>query len=399
MPLPRKLNSVDLFTGLGGFVLGLSRMYTPIVYCDASPLVRSNLIRLIASKQIPAAPIVDDVCDTAAIVSAAQGRRVDLLTAGFPCIGFSIAGKQEGLHNVESNLVRSVFDAVDKLHPSVVMLENSTGVLTTDGGANLRFIARNFERRGYDCQWTTCKASDVGLPHCRIRWFCLCVSRKHLRMPRNIKKSRAGNTNLVEGLVGPPPALGRMPPILAKRSRTYKDRVFLLGNAVVPAVVQLAFARLSQIYAWSRSLDTEALNALSRLSKIGRTGIWRSGRAMPVHPFPNQEEPDHKIVLCPDNYQPTGVRRAEITAPRIVANRHMRIWPTPRASKPSHSNVLTMRTRRDLATAALFACSVRGKAQPKAVKGQTVNPRFIEWLMGFPLGWTDVQQETPAAQV
>ena len=384
----RKLRSVDLFTGLGGFVLGLSHMYTPTAYCDSSDLVRTNLKRLIALGKLPKAPIVDDVRDTDAIVRATRMRRVDLITAGFPCTGFSVSGKHDGLSNAESGLVRFVFEAVDRLRPTAVMLENSSGVLTANDGKDMLYIVRGFERRGYDCRWTTCKASDVGLPQRRIRWFCLCTLREGSHAQTLVRLFRKHKANSAHG-AGLPSATRAMPPLLERRSAAYPSRYFMLGNAVVPAVVRLAFERLIEM-----DLDGSAAKPRQGRSSSGgmpSAGFWRDGRAVPVPPAPDRGEPDHKILLCPDHYRPAVVTRRSVrTAEPITGVKREKLWPTPRAKMPGHSNVLTFRTKHDLATAALFACSVRGKRQAAPVQGTTVNPRFVEWLMGFPLGWTNV---------
>ena len=279
MPLPV---SVDLFTGLGGFVLGLSHLCTPIVYCDSSVIVQSNLTRLMSLGKIPKATIVSDVRDTDAIVRAVRGRRVGLLTAGFPCTGFSSFGHRDGLENSGSALVQSVFDAVDKIRPHAVMLENSAGVLTVKGGNDMRLIARRFARLGYDFQWTTCRATDVGLPHERLRWFCLCT----------LIKEPASGRKLPVGIDSPSVRLRPMPSLLSVRTPSYRARYFMLGNAVVPAVVRLAFERL-------REMDkSQVVRTQSEREPLPRHGFWRAGAAVLVHPRARTRPPGSRSPYC-----------------------------------------------------------------------------------------------------
>jgi site-specific DNA-cytosine methylase len=106
------LPSLDLFTGIGGFTLALSGWATPVAYCDNNAGVVATLNRLMKKKRLPTAPVLRDVRDVEGIASAvakSDAGRVDVVTAGFPCVGFSTAGSKEGLANDESALF---YDAV-----------------------------------------------------------------------------------------------------------------------------------------------------------------------------------------------------------------------------------------------------------------------------------------------
>ena len=324
-----------------------------------------------------------DVRDTSALVQAVGDRSVDIITAGFPCLGFSLAGRRKGLGDERSGLVRSVLDAVTALHPRLVMLENAPGVLTLNGGKDLVFIAKQFTRRGYDFRWTTCAAQDVGLPHKRERWFCLCIRRgDDLMLPTKLNTLPQDSRTRA------------MPMLLAPRAPSYSVRYFLLGNAVVPAVVRRVFRVLV-------AMDTSGKHSVIK-SQYPAHGFWRSGGACcpekmnhVVHRRPGL---DHAIILCPDQYQPVYIPRNVRRAAPITKRLLIRIWPTPRATAPRHSNSLSARNVRDLPTATLFACSVQGRRQPHAVQGMTVNPTFVEWLMGFPKGWTDLVMDGAMTQ-
>jgi hypothetical protein len=87
--------SVDLFTGIGGFAVALKGIATPVLYCESDPLVRRALVGIMDRGRLPKAPIVEDVRDIAGIQKVVGGRRIDVLTAGFPCVGFSKRGYRE----------------------------------------------------------------------------------------------------------------------------------------------------------------------------------------------------------------------------------------------------------------------------------------------------------------
>ena len=96
------LNSVDLFSGIGGFAMALKGMFQPLLYCDKSPIVRSMLENLMANGKLHKAPIVDDVKNLSEILKAVGTRRVDMITSGWPCLGFASTGKRDGFKNIQS---------------------------------------------------------------------------------------------------------------------------------------------------------------------------------------------------------------------------------------------------------------------------------------------------------
>lgn len=386
------LRSVDLFTGLGGFVLGLSHVYEPALYCDSSVVVRENLARLMAQGRIPSADVIHDVRNTADICQAVGGR-VDLITAGFPCVGFSLRGRREGLADERSALVRSVIDLTERLRPGLVMLENVPTILSLHNGDNMRAVVEEFSAVGYDCRWTTVSASDVGLPQRRTRWFCLCVSREGdpLAAVRKSLDSAAasGRQSVAAPALTVPDAPG---PLLVPRGDTYSARYFMLGNAVIPAAVRHAFTSLC-------AMDTTSMRQrhsgvpIERMCKCRSYGHTHKGTAFSGPTCPHTRTTSvagYEVVLCPEHYKHTYVKRDIVRSPPIVGRRVIKNWPTPRATAPRHSHVLSNRTLGDLPTVALFACSIQGLAQPPSGKGMVINPAFVEWLMGFPPGWTDI---------
>lgn len=73
------LNSVDLFTGIGGFTLALSGYCRPMLYCDNNPHVLSALGRMMSRKMLPMAPVVTDVKKLDDIKAIVKGRQVHVL--------------------------------------------------------------------------------------------------------------------------------------------------------------------------------------------------------------------------------------------------------------------------------------------------------------------------------
>lgn len=375
------LNSVDLFTGIGGFVLGLEGICSPILYCDNEPAVLQQLHKQMADGRLPKAPVVDDVRKLRDIVAAVGKRRVDVVTAGFPCVGFSSSGNREGLDNVHSALFRDTVKVVRALKPKITLFENVPPILFSNEGEDIAEIWRTMRAAGYACRWTMCSAEEVGAPQVRRRWFCMCTRNDVDDLPeidvtwRNAY-SRARPAHLADGSVS------------AKRFK-------MLGNTIVPSAARLAFYRLYSAFALRTMADVKgAAGSKLRYTKLlyGRPSLEPEahcevvGNGFVSVDIPPPPPVDAGIVLSPDNYitKSPGRGKLEVESVRITKPIAATHWPTPRAQCYGYSNYLTERDRRDLGTFALFASKIGGKRVRKSRQGQTVSIHFVEWLMGYP---------------
>lgn len=95
---------------------------------------------------------------------------VDVLTAGYPCQPFSVAGKQKGVED-ERHIWPWIIEGIRILRPGLVVLENVAGHLRLGFGEVLGSLAE----AGYDARWCCVRASDVGAPHRRERLFVVAT--------------------------------------------------------------------------------------------------------------------------------------------------------------------------------------------------------------------------------
>ena len=96
--------------------------------------------------------------------------KVDCIHAGFPCQDISTAGKQAGVHEgTRSGLYREILRIAGVVRPKQLFLENVSAILSNGLGTVLGDLAA----LGYDTRWLCIRASDVGAPHHRDRWFAL----------------------------------------------------------------------------------------------------------------------------------------------------------------------------------------------------------------------------------
>jgi DNA (cytosine-5)-methyltransferase 1 len=94
---------------------------------------------------------------------------VEIVVAGFPCTNISNAGPRDGINGKASRVWKNVAESIRVLRPRLVVLENVTAIRSR----GLDVVAAGLAAIGYDAVWGCLRASGVGAPHPRDRWFCL----------------------------------------------------------------------------------------------------------------------------------------------------------------------------------------------------------------------------------
>jgi len=157
-----KLRVLDLFSGIGGFSLGLERTggFETVAFCEIEAFPHKVL-----AKHWPNVPCYDDVRTLTAERLAADGIAVDIICGGFPCQDLSTSGSGLGLDGERSGLWREYFRLVCEIRPQFIIVENSPELL--DGW--LGQILGPLAKVGYDAEWECIPASAVGAPHRRDR--------------------------------------------------------------------------------------------------------------------------------------------------------------------------------------------------------------------------------------
>jgi DNA (cytosine-5)-methyltransferase 1 len=99
---------------------------------------------------------------------------VDVLTAGFPCQPVSAAGRRAGTGD-ERWLFDEICAAIGRMgtRPRLLVLENVPGLLSANGGDAMARVVHGLAALGYVGRYRLLRASDVGAPHKRERWFCI----------------------------------------------------------------------------------------------------------------------------------------------------------------------------------------------------------------------------------
>ncbi len=227
---------LDLFSGIGGFSLGLERAgMETVAFCEFDEHARKVL-----QKHWPDVPIHNDVRE----LDAKQYRgTVDVVCGGFPCQDLSVAGKKAGFDGERSSLYREMLRIISECMPRYAIFENVTGLLTGESGRWFGQFLYDLASIGYDAEWHCIPASELGAHHHRDRVWIIAypnmqrfkrrakvsnqIHHEILQLKRNVAGNR-GMPNITEpGLRG---ANDGVPP------RLDRPRIKQLGNAVVPQI-------------------------------------------------------------------------------------------------------------------------------------------------------------------
>ena len=177
---------LDLFSGIGGFSLGLERTgMRTVAFCEVDPFCRAVL-----AQHWPGVPIYDDVRTLTATALRRDGIAVDLICGGFPCQDISHAGKRAGLEGARSGLWSEYRRLVGELRPRVVVVENVAALL----GLGMGTVLGDLSALGYDAVWDCIPASAVGAPHRRDRvWIVAYAARDEQgRQVERTERERTG---------------------------------------------------------------------------------------------------------------------------------------------------------------------------------------------------------------
>lgn len=165
----RKLRVLDLFSGIGGFSLGLERTggFETVAFCEIEPFPRRVL-----ANHWPEVPIYHDVRELTAERLAADGIAVDVICGGFPCQDLSLAGKRAGIDGARSGLWAEITRLVRDLRPRYLIVENVANLLagpTERPGQWFGRVLGDLAALGYDAEWHSIPAAALGANHIRDR--------------------------------------------------------------------------------------------------------------------------------------------------------------------------------------------------------------------------------------
>jgi DNA (cytosine-5)-methyltransferase 1 len=159
------MNVLDLFSGIGGFSLGLERAgFKTVAFCEVDKKCQAVL-----KKHWPDVPVFDDVSN---LKGKDIEETIDVICGGFPCQDISLAGKGAGLAGKRSGLWSEFHRLIKEIRPKYAIIENVSALRSR----GLDQVLRALSEIGYDAEWHCITAASVGAPHRRDRIWIVAYS-------------------------------------------------------------------------------------------------------------------------------------------------------------------------------------------------------------------------------
>lgn len=240
----KKLKVLDLFSGIGGFSLGLERSggFETAAFCELDPAARRVLAR-----HWPNTPCFTDI---RTLTRENINESIDVICGGFPCQDISVAGTRNGnagLDGERSGLWFEYLRLINEIRPKFAIIENVSALRSR----GLEEVLRGLTAIGYDAEWHCIAASNLGAHHQRDRVWIVAhptgsgmegVWAERLQESRSLVEPflpyRSG-----DGQWEVEPDLRRsaygFSTRLDGRVNSWGDRLKQCGNAVVPQIPEM----------------------------------------------------------------------------------------------------------------------------------------------------------------
>ena len=190
---------IDLFSGIGGFRTGLEMNgHECVAFCEIDKYARQSYKAIYDTTNEEELHDITQVTDE-------QWRKyrgsVDIITGGFPCQAFSIAGNRRGFDDTRGTLFFEIARAIKEIQPSYALLENVKGLFSHDKGRTFGTIIQALDELGYVVEWGLFNSKFWGVPQNRERVFILVTRKDVFKEPKLfdlLKQQTEVDTRLVE---------------------------------------------------------------------------------------------------------------------------------------------------------------------------------------------------------
>ena len=159
--------------GIGGIELGFKNAGFDIAWANEIDKNASITYRLNHKHKL----FEKDLND----LQTSEVEPVDVLTGGFPCQAFSIAGYQKGFRDDRGNIFFQILRFVDDLEPKIIFLENVKNLVSHDKGRTFKRICSELEDRGYTLKYKVLNSAEYGdVPQNRERIYIVAFKDKNV---------------------------------------------------------------------------------------------------------------------------------------------------------------------------------------------------------------------------
>ena len=166
------MRHLDLFSGIGGFALGLeaTQKIKTVAFCEIDKYCTKVL-----NKNWPEVPVYKDIKELTYDKLKADGiDSIDIITGGYPCQPFSIAGNKKGVEDPR-HLWPEYFRLIKECRPTWIIGENVSGHIKL----GLDAVQEDLESQGYSLRTFSVSASSIGANHQRERIWTVAYSQRN----------------------------------------------------------------------------------------------------------------------------------------------------------------------------------------------------------------------------
>ena len=339
------MRCLDLFSGIGGFSLGLERAgMETVAFCEYD-----KKAQLVLKKHWPDVPMFDDVRTlTGEQLERAGITDIGLICGGYPCQPFSVAGKRQGKAD-DRHLWPEFFRLIKEIRPTWIIAENVAGHINM----GLDSVLADLESESYQCQTFLIPACAVSAFHRRDRVWIVAhsnakcgASAKQKRQHEGAEDSSGSGANRLDAWADVAYS--------EKRAAGNVGQDFRQGSGEINPPNDTGGVsgrhdkpRNGEVVAHSESARREA----RRSNGMG-----------------NDDKPRG------DEGQSSGCSESDVADPSASDNRDGGQLRDPAMQRRIEREEVGCR------------CSESGVNQATG----SLNPQWVEWLMGFPDGWTDL---------
>jgi DNA (cytosine-5)-methyltransferase 1 len=236
----------SLFTGIGGFDLAAQWMGWENVF----QVEWDGFCQKVLAKNFPNVKRYGDIKE---FDGTKYRGLIDIISGGFPCQPYSLAGKRKGKAD-DRHLWPEMLRIIGEVQPGWVVGENVSGIINWSGGLVFHEVQTDLEAKGYEIFPVILPAISVNAPHKRERiWFIAYSKSRRLETSNEQYREINKNNRTISSSFNTDITTGRL-----FRSRNYKqirrgngvsnwmDRLKGLGNAIVPQVAFQIFKAIEQ---------------------------------------------------------------------------------------------------------------------------------------------------------
>ena len=166
------MKHLDLFSGIGGFSLGLeaTKRIKTVAFCEIDSFCTKVL-----NKNWPTVPVYKDIKELTYEKLKSDGiESIDIITGGYPCQPFSVAGNKKGVEDPR-HLWPEYFRLIKECRPTWIIGENVAGHIKL----GLDAVQEDLESEGYAFRTFSISASSIGAPHQRERVWTMAYSERN----------------------------------------------------------------------------------------------------------------------------------------------------------------------------------------------------------------------------